>query len=460
MDDNSAVEPVAESQSDQSFEPIKKSFWQNFLSSKSKVFGVLVILIIVAAVPLTVLISQQQQNVQQHASGTSTRYDNTDSRITYTGTWATFAKSGIAYGNSYTRSSTANATASITFSGTKLDIIAMKGTTTCSFDAYLDGTKIATIPTTATTAVYQQDLWSTGDLTSGVHTVKIVRSSTCASGKFITLDAADIWETNTTNITPTPTSTSTSPAPTQATRYDDTNSNITKTGTWATFAKSGIAYNNSYTRSSTVNASASIPFNGTKLDIITMKGTTTCSMDIYLDGTLKTTVNTAATTAVYKQDLWSTGDITNGAHTVKIVRSSSCASGKFITLDAVDIWGTIGGTTTTISLTPTPTSTQLTATKYDDTNSNITYTGTWAKFAKANIAYNNSYTRSSTANASASIPFTGTKLDIIAMKGTTTCAFDVYLDGTKKIQFKPQLTRLFISRTSGALEIFPMTITL
>ena len=72
-----------------------------------------------------------------------------------------------------------------------------------------------------------------------------------------------------------------------------------------------------------------------------MKGTTTGLMDVYLDGTLETTIKTAATTAVYQQDLYTTGDLTQGTHTVKIVRNGTSASGKYITLDAVDIWGTI-----------------------------------------------------------------------------------------------------------------------
>ena len=37
--------------------------------------------------------------------------------------------------------------------------------------------------------------------------------------------------------------------------------------------------------------------------------------------------------------VWSTGPLTYGSHVVKIVRSAASGSGKFLTLDAVDIWG-------------------------------------------------------------------------------------------------------------------------
>jgi hypothetical protein len=39
--------------------------------------------------------------------------------------------------------------------------------------------------------------------------------------------------------------------------------------------------------------------------------------------------------------IWSTATLTNGVHTVRIVRSTASATGEYLTLDAVDIWGTI-----------------------------------------------------------------------------------------------------------------------
>jgi hypothetical protein len=40
-------------------------------------------------------------------------------------------------------------------------------------------------------------------------------------------------------------------------------------------------------------------------------------------------------------DVWSTGILTAGTHTVRIVRDDGSATGKYLTLDAVEIWGTI-----------------------------------------------------------------------------------------------------------------------
>jgi len=125
-----------------------------------------------------------------------------------------------------------------------------------------------------------------------------------------------------------------------ATRYDQTDSNIVKTGTWSTFTQAD-AYRGSYARSATSGASAMIRFNGTRLDYIGMKGTTLGIVDIYLDGVKKATLDLDAEMARYQANIWSTRDLTSGTHTVRIVRNSASAAGKFLTLDAVDIWGAI-----------------------------------------------------------------------------------------------------------------------
>ena len=50
-------------------------------------------------------------------------------------------------------------------------------------------------------------------------------------------------------------------------------------------------------------------------------------------------INLAAATATYQVNVLSTGTLPNGPHNVKIVRSASSAAGKYLTLDAVDICG-------------------------------------------------------------------------------------------------------------------------
>ena len=103
---------------------------------------------------------------------------------------------------------------------------------------------------------------------------------------------------------------------------------------------------------------------------------------------------------------------------MKIVRDAKSAAGKYLTLDAVDIWGAI-------SQPP------VSKTRYDQGDTHISKAGTWTDFTTTK-ATGGSYGRSSTSGATATVKFTGSRLDWIGMKGVTTGVADVYLDGVRK----------------------------
>ena len=252
-----------------------------------------------------------------------TRYEQTDTNIAKTGTWAQYNKT-LASRGSYGRSAAAGASATIYFNGTRLDWIAMKGTTTGRADVYLDGVRKATIDLYSAIPSYAVHVWSTGTLASGGHSVKIVRSSSNASGKYITLDAVDI--AGTVSFPPI--------------RYEQTNTKIVATGLWSNYAKSA-ASGASYGRSNSIGAAVTITFSGTRLDWIAMKGTTTGVADVYLDGGKVATIDLSASSASYQAVVWSTRTISNGVHTVKIQFNTNSPSGKYLTLDAVEVWGAL-----------------------------------------------------------------------------------------------------------------------
>lgn len=255
------------------------------------------------------------------------RYEQTDLRIVKKGAWSDFPKAA-ASGGSYGRASSAGAKATIYFTGTRLDWIAMKGTSTGIADVYLDGVKNATVSLKATVASYQVNVWSTGPISDGPHFVDIVRSAASSSGKYLTLDAFDV--AGTIDSPPPP-----------PTRYEQADIHIVKTGVWTDFAKAA-ASGGSYGRSGTIDADATITFTGTRLDWIAMKGITTGLADVYVDGVLVTStpIDLGAAAAVYQVVVWSTGTLSDSTHTIRIVRDGGSAPGKFLTLDAVDIWGT------------------------------------------------------------------------------------------------------------------------
>ncbi len=128
--------------------------------------------------------------------------------------------------------------------------------------------------------------------------------------------------------------------PVTPTRYEQTDRHIFKTGSWSDFAKP-LASGGSYGRSLTTGASVTIYFHGTQLDWIGMEGTTTGEADVYLNGDLQETVDLSAPSARYNALVWSTGTLPEGDYKVEIVRSSTNPSTKYITLDAVDVVGTL-----------------------------------------------------------------------------------------------------------------------
>jgi hypothetical protein len=140
-------------------------------------------------------------------------------------------------------------------------------------------------------------------------------------------------------------------SPGAVTRYEQTHPYIAKAGTWSDFT-SDASSGGSYGRSSTVGASATIRFTGTKIAWIGMKGLTPGIVDVYLDNVKKATLDLYASSAQHKVALWTSETLANGSHTLRLVRNSASLSSEFLVLDAVDIWGTIKAPLA--SLFPTP----------------------------------------------------------------------------------------------------------
>ena len=125
-----------------------------------------------------------------------------------------------------------------------------------------------------------------------------------------------------------------------ATRYEETDSHLVYSGTWYTFKATGSS-GGSYARANTAG-SVTIKFNGTYLAWIATMGTTLGKAWVSLDNGTAVNVNLAASTTKRKVSVWNTGIFaTAGTHVVKIWRDTSSATGKYISIDAVDVVGTL-----------------------------------------------------------------------------------------------------------------------
>jgi len=323
------------------------------------------------------------------------RYDQTDSRISYSGAWATYSTTS-AWKSSYGRTSSSGGSVTLTFFGTRLNWIAMKGTTTGLADVYLDGVFQTTVDLSAPIASYQQDVWSTGDLSEKVHTVRIVRSSASLSGKYLTLDAVDVVGTLL-----------------GGGRVEQQDSRLGYSSGWTALSASG-ASGGSYRRASASGATVYVEFTGTDLAWIATKGLSMGKAWVSVDGGAAESVDLAAGSTMYQQKVWETGPLTLGDHEVKIWRDASNPSGKYITVDAFDVVGSLSKTYAWLL--------------YQQTDFRMLYTGSWSTVSDS-AASGGSYKRTSSTSAYLDFMFSGRQFEWIATVGPAMGKAEVSIDG-------------------------------
>jgi hypothetical protein len=324
-----------------------------------------------------------------------TRYDQTDSRLAYSGTWAAYSTTS-AWQGSYGRASTSGASVTLTFTGTRLSWIATKGTTTGKADVYVDGTLDANVDLSAAVVAYRQEVWTTGDLSDAVHTVKIVRSAASASGKYLTVDAVDVVGTLLGQG-----------------RIDQADAHFAYAGTWSVVSATA-ASGGSYRRASASGAAIYVDFTGIGLTWIGTTGPGMGKAWVSIDGGTAKSVDLAAAATAYQKKIWDSGPLTLGDHEVKIWWDTTNASGKYITADAFDVLGSLRQA--------------YLWHRYEQTDVRLVYTDTWSTVT-ASAASGGSYKRTSSASAFLDFMFSGRQFEWIATTGPEMGKALVSIDG-------------------------------
>jgi lipoprotein-anchoring transpeptidase ErfK/SrfK len=330
-------------------------------------------------------------------AATSTRCDQTNAAISYSGTWGTLKKAA-AYGRSYARAGTAGASANIVFDGTRLDWIATKSASAGVADVYLDGSLVQTVSLAAPAAAYQQDVWSTGVLTSGTHTLRIVRSASNASGKYITIDGVDV-----------------AGSLVKCQWLEQASSLLGYQGSWT--SRTGPAYSgNGDTYCDSAGASVTAGFTGTSLAWVGQKGPTYGIAKVTVDGTQTSDVDLYGPSTLYQQQLWDTGQLSPGAHTVKIEWTGTenpLSAGTWVGVDGLLVAGTM--------------TQSYVSNRFEDSDQRVLYLGTWTTNSAPQVSGGGDK-RSGTAQAAVTVTFSGKQLDWIATTGPGMGKADVSLD--------------------------------
>jgi hypothetical protein len=224
------------------------------------------------------------------------------------------------------------------------------------------------------------------------------------------------------------------------TRVEETSSAITYAGTWSSNAG---AFNSggSAKMAATSGSTATLSFNGTGATWIGYQDEWSGIAQIYVDGTLKTEIDTYATPGKAQSQLYSLSGLAQGPHTLAIVatgRQNPSSGGAWIWVDAFDVLGTASTGSTSGSTTPPPTTppsgstttpTSPTTSNYrvEQSSSAVSWGGSWSL---NNSSFNSGKSAkvSMTAGSWTTFTFTGTSVTWIAYQDEWSGIARVYID--------------------------------
>ena len=155
-----------------------------------------------------------------------TRYQQDNAKIVLDGAWSNITDSKRS-GGSWTYTNSADTTANIAFTGTRIDIISSKAPTYGKMRVTLDNQAPVLVDLYDAGYIHQKAVWSAANLTDGPHTVSIQWTglkNASSTGTGIGLDAVDLLGTLTQ-------AQSTAPL---LTRYEQDAEGITLSGDWST----------------------------------------------------------------------------------------------------------------------------------------------------------------------------------------------------------------------------------
>jgi hypothetical protein len=267
------------------------------------------------------------------------RYQQTETKLTYLGTWAS-AATWSASGGSYYSTNTAGSSALVSFTGTGVNLVGVTAPWYGKATVILDGGAAEYADFYAKGQAYKQTVYTKSGLTDGPHTLIIKYTgdkNPSASGTSINLDALDVLGT----LTQAP----------KTTRIDDNNSAYCTYGPlWSRWDKSGYwaAYQDTYACSDKKGAKLTVTFTGTYLSWVSRYSNTQGKAQVTLDpGTPQEktqVVDLFSYSTLWKKSVYATGLLEYGPHTVVIecLYEKNPASWWYtIGVDAFDILGPI-----------------------------------------------------------------------------------------------------------------------
>jgi hypothetical protein len=264
------------------------------------------------------------------AQSTTTRIEETDPSISYTGQWYTNGESPNS-GGSAVLTNAKDARAALTFNGTGITWIGVMDPYSGLAQVYLDGT-LNTVDTYAASTKYQQPLFAAHGLAPGPHTLSIEvlhQRDGNTSGSWIWIDAFDIENGN--GIVGGVTA--------NAGRVEQNDPSVSYNGTWFLNTNS-VDSGGTAVLATDIASSATIAFTGTGIRWITYRDAWSGIANVYLDGALNATVDNYVPIDQPQATGFDIGGLAPGQHSLMITVTGTRnpkSGGSWVWVDGFDI---------------------------------------------------------------------------------------------------------------------------
>ena len=346
------------------------------------------------------LVSARFSTIKRTWAGTpNTVYvDDTDAGNNYSGNWNAFSGEGGYYNSNGHWSNTAGDFIEHAFTGTQVSWYALKNNDLGKATVYIDGVLAADDIDCYSNIRIVQQMFTKSGLSNGNHVIKVVVKGThnaSSTGYALVHDYFGFIGT-----------------PSTPTAVDDASAGTTYDGAWVTDSN-GIYYNTTCHVSNTINSDFHCTFTGTQVFWYGLKNDDLGMAAIYIDGVLTADNVDCYSTTRGVNMLFSKIDLTNAAHTIKVVvkgTKNPASKGTALVHDYFDF-------------------PVVSPTIIDDASVSNTYAGDWRAVSSEDGYYNRTCHVGNTVNSSVEATFTGTQISWYALKNNDLGMAAVYIDG-------------------------------
>jgi hypothetical protein len=369
------------------------------------------------------------------AAHAQTEVNDTNSNVSYTGTWGYYCCNTVDYDSDQHYSNGTGASATFTFTGTDASIITETGPNFGVANILVDGSLVATVDAYSAAQQFQQTLYTASNLASGCHTVTLQVSSAKNAASSNTYQVADAFTTN-----GSAGCSSGGGGGGSVTEINDTDPSVVysvgdpATGTTDWWYLSGISvdvdqdeHSSYWARSccggTIQGADAVVNFNGTGITWIGKKGPNYGQAAVSIDGGTPQTFDAYNSTELDQNPNVTISGLPSGSHVLQISllgNKNSASSNTWQTVDAFEVSGT-----------PVPLS-DATVAGYNSPQ--LVFTGTWTIPSEPPYSYpdddlSGGHDWSETAASTVSWTFNGSLIEVYGRPDDENGYFKVFIDG-------------------------------